>query len=569
MKLLRKVKGFFYFNYLKLKSRNYPEITKYIDVNGMHLLYAMRGPENGRPVVLLHGNGGSHFSMETQARELALAGYLVYSLDSRGQGANPALTEYHYADMAEDAYCFIQALGLEKPAVYGWSDGGIIALLIGRDHPDALGLMAISGANLFPDCGPGFEEFKAYILSEGTPLALMMLDEPQIDPASLKAIKCPALVTVGSKDLISVEHTHLISDNIPDSELVVVKGASHSSFIKRNPRMGRLLLSFLQRHGYTPLLALLIGLLALTACGSSRATHSAPAARTVPTAVESRPEIKWYDSGKEFRADFADVFYIASTNIAGLKDSLGRTLYNATLADSAQFAVLAKECSYVQNRYFPDSLNFFSPYYHQDTFESALELTLEQQKPYVDIAMDDVFAAFDEYYEKYNGGRPFILAGFSQGGQMAIALLKHMTDEQYSHCVAAYSMGFKLTPEDLKHPHVKAAAGATDCGVVISYNTVSSVEKMFGYVTDNSGACINPVNWRTDATPAVTDYRGDKITMVIDTVHKVIVAQDIDIEKYYNKALAKFFEKGNIHNYDIKFYCEYIRRNALDRLRTF
>ena len=239
-----------YFLALSISCYKYPETTDYIEVNGMRLLYAVRGPEGGKPVVLLHGNGGSHKSMLTQAKQLAKAGYRVYSPDSRGQGANPPLDEYHYADMAEDSYCFIKALGLEKPAVYGWSDGGILALMLETAHPGTCGNIAVSGANLFPDCGPGFEEFKKWILEQGTPLAMMMLSEPDIDPSTLSAIKCPALITVGSEDLISEEHTRLISDNIPGSELVVVQKATHSSFIKKNPRMGRLLLDFYSRIGY-------------------------------------------------------------------------------------------------------------------------------------------------------------------------------------------------------------------------------------------------------------------------------------------------------------------------------
>lgn len=252
MKLIRKAKGFFYFTSLRFRCRRYPEKTDYIEVNGQRLLYATRGPEKGRSVVLLHGNGGSHLSMSTQAMELAMAGYRVYSPDSRGQGANPPLEEYHYADMAEDTYQFIKALGLEKPAVYGWSDGGVIALMLETAHPGTCGLIAVSGANLCPDCGPGFEDFKAWILSEGTPLAMMMLEEPNIDPATLSAIKCPVQVSVGSDDLISVEHTKLIADSIPDSELVVVPKADHRSYIKKNPRMGRLLLGFLASHNYLP-----------------------------------------------------------------------------------------------------------------------------------------------------------------------------------------------------------------------------------------------------------------------------------------------------------------------------
>ena len=250
MKIVRKILGFFYFSALLVSCREFRETSDIVEVNGQKLFYTVRGPESGLPVLLIHGNGGSHRSMRTQSLQLAKAGYRVFSPDSRGQGANAPLQEYHYADMAEDCYCFIKALGLGKPAVYGWSDGGINALLMEMAHPGTCALMAVSGANLFPDCGPGFEEFKAWILKEGTPIALMMLEEPQIDPADLSAIKCPVLVTAGSGDLISEEHTRLIADSIPDSELVIFEGEDHGSYIKKSPKMGSKLLEFFKEHNY-------------------------------------------------------------------------------------------------------------------------------------------------------------------------------------------------------------------------------------------------------------------------------------------------------------------------------
>lgn len=250
MAFFRKIIGFFYFSALCLECLKYPEEIKTVTINSNTIHYAVRGPQDGKPVVLLHGNGGSFKSMRTQAMQLARKGYRVFSPDSRGQGLNTPVDEYHYADMADDHWKLISALGLKKPAVYGWSDGGILALMIEMEHPGTCSLIAAAGANLFPDCGEDFEEFKKWILEQGTPLAMMMLSEPDIDPKALCAIKCPALVTVGDKDLISVEHTKLIADNIPGCELVIVKNATHSSYIKKNPRMGHLLLDFFKKNNY-------------------------------------------------------------------------------------------------------------------------------------------------------------------------------------------------------------------------------------------------------------------------------------------------------------------------------
>lgn len=244
MNFIQNITSRIYYALLSLSCIAYPESTATIDVNGVNLLYGVRGPEDGYPVILLHGNGGSHIKMRTQAMQLAKAGYRVYSPDSRGQGANALLEEYHYADMAEDTYQFIKKLGLNKPYIYGWSDGGIIALMLEMTHTGTCGKIAISGANLTPDCGDGFEEFKAWILENGTPLAMMMLSEPDIDPKELNVITCPTLVTAGSEDLISPEHTKLIADNIPGSQLLILQGKDHGNYIKRSPIMGRLLIDF-------------------------------------------------------------------------------------------------------------------------------------------------------------------------------------------------------------------------------------------------------------------------------------------------------------------------------------
>lgn len=246
MKLLR----YLYFGLLSVSCCRYPEEIHHIIINDLDIAYAVRGPEDGKPVVLVHGNGGSHKSMMTQAKQLAKAGYRVYSPDSRGHGLSQGVAEYHYRDLAEDCYLFIKKMGLEKPALYGWSDGGIIALMIEMYHSGTCSMIALSGANLTPDCGEGFEEFKKWIMENYNPITAMMLNEPDIKPEELSAISCPALVTCGTEEMISVEHTKLIADSIPNSELVIFEGEDHGSYIKRSPKMGRLLLKWLKSHNY-------------------------------------------------------------------------------------------------------------------------------------------------------------------------------------------------------------------------------------------------------------------------------------------------------------------------------
>jgi len=221
---------------------------KTVDVNGITLHYAVFGA--GTPIVLVHGNGEDHTIFHTEVEQLAGAGYQVYAPDSRGHGANEPISEYHYTDMADDIYAFIRALGLERPALYGHSDGGIIGLLLEIRHPGTLGILAVSGTNLSPDgLIPSFvEEYTAINREHPDPLLTLMLTEPHISPESLKSIRIPVLVTAGENDLILRSETEKIAEALPQAEMVIVEKKDHGSYIVGSEIMGNLLLSFLKKH---------------------------------------------------------------------------------------------------------------------------------------------------------------------------------------------------------------------------------------------------------------------------------------------------------------------------------
>ena len=221
---------------------------RFIRVNGTGIRYAVEG--KGDPVVLLHGNGEDHSLFDTLIPQLTEAGYLVYAPDSRGHGASDPVDEFHYADMAEDIFQFINELGLEKPALYGHSDGGIIALLLEMHHPGTLGAMAVSGTNLHPKglISSFIEEFTRINETKQDPLITLMLTEPHIDPEDLKKIRIPVLVTAGENDLVRPEETERLTGALPDCRAVIVEGADHGSYIAGSPRMGEMLLDFLKER---------------------------------------------------------------------------------------------------------------------------------------------------------------------------------------------------------------------------------------------------------------------------------------------------------------------------------
>ena len=249
MKPLRILAAVVVFMAAACHETRYESYTDTVEVNGVSLFYAAEG--SGKPVILLHGNGGSHNDLETTHRELAQAGYMVYALDSRGQGANKPLPEYHYKDMATDVYEFIKLKGLEKPAVFGFSDGGIIALQLEVMYPGTLGAIVTGGANIFVKDAliPSFAEgFLAQPSTE--PLVIMLQTEPSMTVEDMKGIGCPSLIMSGEHDLIRQEHTLLIGENIPSGRPVIIPGEDHGSYICNSPKLAPLILDFFKEIGY-------------------------------------------------------------------------------------------------------------------------------------------------------------------------------------------------------------------------------------------------------------------------------------------------------------------------------
>src|SRR5215207_165364 len=110
-----------------------PALGQQIEVNGVSLFVEEQG--RGDPVVLVHAGLLSSGSWAGVVPLLAEA-YRVSTFDNRGHGrsTNPS-SALSYEQMADDTAALIDALGLERPFVGGWSDGGEVALQLGLRHP--------------------------------------------------------------------------------------------------------------------------------------------------------------------------------------------------------------------------------------------------------------------------------------------------------------------------------------------------------------------------------------------------------------------------------------------------
>ncbi len=220
----------------------------YIQLNGQILYYERTG--EGRPLLLLHGNGESHEIFDRLAADLC-ADHEVYAIDSRGQGGSATPKEFHYVDMAKDVICFTQALGLSKPVLCGFSDGAIAALMAASEQSGLFSALVVCGANLSPaGLHPAARRrIRALYKKGGDPLVKMMLEEPSITEDDLARIRIPALVCAGEHDMVKKKETERIAKHIPVSQLYIFAGEDHGSYITHSDKLAPVMRPFLQTLG--------------------------------------------------------------------------------------------------------------------------------------------------------------------------------------------------------------------------------------------------------------------------------------------------------------------------------
>lgn len=212
-----------------------------IQLSDVKMHYAVYG-EKGHPVILVHGNGGSHKSLEEAALYLA-NDYTVYAIDSRCHGKSSDPGEISYDLMAKDIKEFIEKMKLEKPYILGHSDGGINALTVAYTYPDLLGGFVSCGANTSPDTMKPYFLLGVKLSDRGRhdKLNEMMLTEPHIDKEKLSKIKCPAYIVAGEFDIMKLSDTVFIHDSVKDSKIAIIKGADHSAYISHDGKQAYVL----------------------------------------------------------------------------------------------------------------------------------------------------------------------------------------------------------------------------------------------------------------------------------------------------------------------------------------
>ena len=274
----------------------------------------------------------------------------------------------------------------------------------------------------------------------------------------------------------------------------------------------------------------------------------------------------WFENKQDAMGKNVDLFYVVPTCVWDYTDSLGQTRHHMDIFNAEQRALVNPSIQLAKS-VLADSCNFFSPYYRQISMDSWLTLDTALIEERFKLAYQDVADAFHYYMEHDNQGKPFILAGHSQGAKAVIELLKReMTPDISRKLIATYAIGYTVTPEELaNYPTLRPAQDSIDTGVLIGFNSVTRPEAVSPLFRDNV-VCINPVNWRTDATPTPS-YQG--FTVSLDTTIHTLIVTGIDEEQYFIPSVETLLPKGNLHVQEFNLYNEDLRKNVLQRIRAY
>ena len=242
-----------------------PDQSGYAPVNGIQMYYAVFGA--GDPILLIHGGLGHADIWASQVATMSKT-HKVIVADSRGHGRSTRTEQpYGYDLMASDYLALLDYLKIDKTALVGWSDGGIIGIDIALHHPERLTRLFAQAANVTTDgVDPGVmtnKTFAAYIERSGrdykkmskTPdqydafvaqISHMWESEPAWTKEQLGKITTPTAIVAGDHDeAIKREHTEYMASAIPGAKLIILPNASHFAMLQAPDEYSQAALDFI------------------------------------------------------------------------------------------------------------------------------------------------------------------------------------------------------------------------------------------------------------------------------------------------------------------------------------
>ena len=256
-----------------------------VEVNGMQMYYEVSG--EGDPLIVLHG---SYMNIPTMGEIIPTLAETnkVYALELQGHGRTTDIDRpITYPNLADDVAAFMDAVGIEKANVFGYSMGAAAGLQLAIRHPEKVEkLVAASTAYDAEGWQPAFKEFIPQMTVEMfTEMPVLVEPHRELSPnpdgfvelaekliqlekepmqweADVKALKTPVLIITGDADAVTLEHSvalfRLIGGGVmgdmgkplPASRLAVLPATSHTAVITQVDLLQAFIEPFLK--GETP-----------------------------------------------------------------------------------------------------------------------------------------------------------------------------------------------------------------------------------------------------------------------------------------------------------------------------
>lgn len=208
----------------------------YIEVNNIKINYEVIG--EGKPIILLNPNSTNTNAMKFIAKKLE-KDFKVYLFDRRCCGKSEKNCDLSYEESAKDVALFIEKLNIDKPYLLGSSGGATVALNVAINYPQHISkLVCCSGvarngiikkplyAKIMEKIPyyPGKKENEMFEELNNTMKTLDKIDFEKIDVPAL-------IVNGGNKDIVPIEEAKYISDNIKNSEILILEKEGHFSYM--------------------------------------------------------------------------------------------------------------------------------------------------------------------------------------------------------------------------------------------------------------------------------------------------------------------------------------------------
>jgi pimeloyl-ACP methyl ester carboxylesterase len=228
--------------------------TGYAPVNGLNLYYEVVG-EGEPPLVLIHGGGSTIESNWARILPMLAKSHRVVAFEEQGHGRTKAIDRpFTFDNTADDVAALLDYLQIDKADLFGFSNGGMIALRVAKRHPQKVRKLIVASAPYRRDgMMQGFWDGMRNASLAQMPQALKMADQKvNPDPKHLEAlfqqdkqrmlafkdmpdkdlesIAAPALVMLGDHDVVTPEHALKMSRLLPHARLAILPG-THGSYL--------------------------------------------------------------------------------------------------------------------------------------------------------------------------------------------------------------------------------------------------------------------------------------------------------------------------------------------------